>query len=149
MAATTYTIQTRPPVRAFAIAAVSAMLGAGLIVYSAASGWRLVLHIVLTMLGSLLLLVGIALTGIAYWAMRRTTVKLMLDDTGYRLDGGGENHQGRWLDVSQVTQSDGGAHVTIYHGPERRTHIVFSRTDQIDAVLDDMRERLKRSRRRS
>lgn len=147
MPVTQYTIQTHPPVRAFAIAAVSAMLGAGLIVYSAASGWRLVLHVVLTILGVLLLAVGVALTGIAYWATRRMSVTLTLDETGYRLDGGGENHHGRWLDVNQVTQSEDGSHVTIYHGPERRTHIVFSRTDQIDAVLNDMRDRLKQSRR--
>ena len=146
MAETTYTIASRPPVRAFLVAAVCSLLGAGAIVLAASGGWKLVWDVVLTILGVLLLIVGLALMGLAWWTMRRMSVTLTLDDTGFRLRGGEQLRRGEWLDVMQVTRSEDGSHVTIYHGPERRTHLLFDRTDQVDAVLDDMTRRLKRSR---
>lgn len=148
MAPTSYTIQSRPPVRAFAIAAAAALLGAFMIVFAGSKDWALVLPLFLGVLGVILLLAGVALAGLAYWTMRATSVTLTLDDDGYRLTGRGSDHSGSWLEVNQVTQSESGLHITIYHGPERRTHVVFSQTDQIDAVVDDLRTRLKASRRR-
>ena len=147
MSPTSYTIQSRPPVRAFAIAAVGALLGAFLIVFAASGEW-IVLDVILVIVGALLLLGGVLLAGVGFLVLRRTTVTLTLDDDGYQLVGGGRDHRGRWLEVNQVTQSEDGLHVTVYHGPERRTHVLFSGPDQIDAVLDDMRTRLKDSRRR-
>ena len=57
MAETTYTIQSRPPVRAFVIAAVGALLGALLLVLAIAQGW----HLVVAILGSVQLATGVAL----------------------------------------------------------------------------------------
>ena len=143
MSVTTYTIQSRPPVRAFALAAVSALIGAIVIVVASALKW----HWVVTVLGVLVLLAGVALLAVAFLAMKRMAVTLTLDDDGFSLIGGGTDHRGEWLDVNQVTQSGDRLHVTIYQGPQDRTHLLFSRPDQIDAVLADMTERLKQSRR--
>lgn len=146
MAETTYTIQSRPPIRAFVIAALSALVGAGLLVLAGAQGW----HVAVSVVGWVLLGVGVLLCGVAVVAMRRHRVRLILDDEGYVLAGQDLAHTGKWLDVNQVTLSEAGSHVTIYHGPERRTHLLFEGADaaQIDAVLKDLTARLKASRRR-
>ena len=147
MAETTYLIQSRPPVRAFVIAALCALVGAGLLVLAVSQGW----HVAVTIIGAILLACGVALAVAAGLAMRRLRVYLTMDEDGYSLVGQGEEHVGDWLDVNQVTRSgEGGGHVIIYHGPERRTHLFFSASDpgQIDTVLDDLRDRLKASRRR-
>lgn len=143
MAETTYTIQSRPPVRAFAIAAVSALLGAFLLVLALANGWS----VVVSVLGGLLLAAGVALLVVAYLSMQRLAVHLTLDEDGYRLVGPSTRHEGRWADVSKVTQSEDGVHVTIYHGSVRRTHLLFSRDDDVlESVLDDVRARLQAAR---
>lgn len=147
MAETTYLIQSRPPVRAFVIAALCALVGAGLLVLAVSQGW----HLAVTIVGAILLACGVLLAAVAVAAMRRLRVYLTMDEDGYSLVGQGQEHVGEWLDVNQVTRSGEGGHVIIYHGPERRTHLYFSTTDpdQIDAVLDDLRDRLKASRRRA
>lgn len=143
MAETTYTIQSRPPVRAFAVAAVGALLGAFLLVLALVEGW----HVVVAVLGGLLLAAGLALLIVAYLSMQRLAVHLSLDESGYRLVGPGGRHDGRWADVSKVTQSEDGTHVTIYHGPVRRTHLLFARDDDaLAAVLNDIRARLQAAR---
>lgn len=143
MAETTYTIQSRPPVRAFVIAAVGALLGALLLVLAIAQGW----HLVVAILGGVLLAAGVALLIVAFMSMQRLAVHLTLDDDGYRLVGPGDDHEGEWADVSKVTQSEDSVHVTIYHGSVRRTHLLFSRPDaEIDRVLDDIKERLESRR---
>ena len=74
MAETTYTIQSRPPVRAFVIAAVGALLGALLLVLAIAQGW----HLVVAILGGVLLAAGVALLIVAFMSMQRLAVHLTL-----------------------------------------------------------------------
>lgn len=140
MAESTYLIQSRPPVRAFAVAAVVALAGALLLVGSLAWGW----HLLVGVIGGIALAAGVALTVIAFLSIRRLAVRLTLDDDGYTVSGSEVDHSGQWRDVSKVTRSKEGAHVTIYHGPVRRTHLLFPAGDspQIDEILADVRARL-------
>ncbi len=99
----------------------------------------------LVVLGALLLAAGVVLLVMALVSMNRFAARLTLTDKGYRLVGPrGVDHAGEWADVSKVTQSQEGSHVTIYHGAVRRTHLLFPGGDraQIGEVLADIRARL-------
>lgn len=140
MAETVHVIKPRPPVRAFVISAAADLLGAVLLVAAMKQGW----HTVLVVLGVILFVAGSALMVMAFGSVNRLAVRLTLDDDGYRLVGPSVDHSGKWEDVSKVTQSQEGSHVTIYHGVVRRTHLLFPGGDraQIDEVLTDIRARL-------
>lgn len=140
-----YVIPPRPPVRAFVIAAFAALLGAFLLVASLTWRW----HLAFAILGGVALAVGVLLAVLAYLSLSRLAVRVELDESGYRITGSSVEHAGQWLDVSKVTQSEEGSHVTIYHGNVRRTHLLFPRGDspQIAQVLGDVKARLQASRR--
>ena len=141
MAESTHVIKPQPPVRAFVTAAVADLVGAVLLVAALSQGW----HVAFAVLGGLILLAGVALLVMALVSMNRFAARLTLTDEGYRLTGPGVDHEGAWADVSKVTQSQEGSHVTIYHGAVRRTHLLFPGGDraQISEVLADIRARLQ------
>lgn len=141
MAETTYVIKPQPPVRAFVTAAVADLVGAVVLVVALSQGW----HVAFAILGGLILVAGVALLVAAIVSINRFAARLTLTDEGYRLVGPGVDHAGEWADVSKVTQSQEGSHVTIYHGSVRRTHLLFPGGDraQIDQVLADVRARLQ------
>ena len=144
MAESTYLIQPRPPVRAFVIAAVAALAGALLLVGALASSW----HAAVAVLGGLLLAVGVALLVAAFVSMSRLAVRLVFDDDGYAVRGLDAEQSGRWIDVTKLTVSEDGGHVTIYHGAVRRTHLLFPGRERtlVDDVLADATARLRQSR---
>ncbi|MDO5678414.1 MAG: hypothetical protein Q4G35_13020 [Propionibacteriaceae bacterium] len=141
MAETTYLIQPRPPVRAFAIAAVATLLGAVLLVASLSSGW----HVVVSLLFALLFVAGLALLVAAFMSMGRLAVQVTFTKDGYRVQGREVEGEGSWVDVTKVTQTQTGNRVTIHHGPERATYLMFPGNDaaQVDAVVADLKERLR------
>lgn len=140
MADSTHVIKPQPPVRAFVTAAVADFAGAVLLVLALGQGW----HVAAVVAGGLLLAAGVVLMVMALVSMNRFAARLTLTDKGYRLVGPGVDHAGEWADVSKVTQSQEGSHVTIYHGAVRRTHLLFPGGDraQIGEVLADIRARL-------
>lgn len=140
MADSSYVIKPRPPVRAFVIAAIASLVGAILLVIGLSQG----LHVAVPVIGGVILVGAVALLTGAVLSMRRLAVTLTLGDDGYVLRGPGLEHSGQWSDVSKVTQSAEGSHVTIYHGVVRRTHLLFPGGDrqQIYDVLMDIRARL-------
>ncbi len=140
MAESTHVIKPRPPVRAFVIAAVGSVVGAVLLVLGLGQD----LPIAVPVAGGIVLASAVALLLGALLSMRRLAVTLTLDDDGYVLKGPGLEHAGQWSDVSKVTQTAEGSHVTIYHGSVRRTHLLFPGGDrqQIADVLNDVRARL-------
>ena len=144
MAESTYLIQPRPPVRAFVIAAVAALAGALLLVGALASSW----HAAVAVLGGLLLAVGVALLVAAFVSMSRLAVRLVFDDDGYAVRGLDAEQSGRWIDVTKLTVSEDGGHVTIYHGAVRRTPLLFPGRERalVDDVLADATARLRQSR---
>ena len=141
MPESTHVIKPQPPVRAFVTAAVADLAGALLLVAALSQGW----HVAFVVVAALLLVAGTALMIGAFVSLNRLAVRFTLTDEGYRLLGPGVDHAGQWADVSKVTQSQEGSHVTIYHGAVRRTHLLVPGGDraQIDEVLAEVRARLK------
>lgn len=137
---TQHLIKPRPPVRAFAIAAVLSIVGAILLVF----GLRNSLGVVLVILGALFLLLGVvlALTGIT--AMLRQRVTITLTEEGYELNSRHGVFQGEWEAVTRITQSKDGKHFTIHEGDEVRRHLIFApgATLEVDEFLKDLAERL-------
>ena len=129
--------------RAFAIAAILSLLGAVFLVLSLQNAW----HAVVVVLAAVVLALGIALFAMALVSMARLGVRITLTDEGYHVSGTNQEHSGGWADVSKVTQAVHGAHVTIYHGNVRRTHLIFPggpAQDQMQDVVDAIMERLGR-----
>ena len=142
-----YLLKPRPPVRAYGIAAVASLLGALFLVLSFSNGW----HAVVTVLAGIVLLLGLALLVLAMLSTQRNTVRITLDDHGYRIEGTLQSHDGQWHDVSKITQSVEGGHVTIYHGNVRRTHLIFpgpGDPELISVVLDDVKSRITQAKRK-
>ena len=144
MAESTYLIQPRPPVRAYLVAAIAALAGALLVVGALAQGW----HVAVLVIGGVLLAAGVALTVAAFLSMSRLAVHVVFDDDGYAVRGVDAEHSGKWLDVTKLTVSEDGGHVTIYHGAGRRTHLLFPGRERtlVDDVLADATARLRQSR---
>lgn len=144
MAATSYLIQPPPPVRAFAIAAVAALLGALLLVVALSSGW----HVAFAVIGGLVLVAGLALTALALHVMRQATLRLTLTADGYTVTGNGTRLEGVWREVSRVTVTKERDRLTIHHHDDRRANLIFPITanSQIDDVIADLRERLDAAR---
>ncbi|RRD45689.1 hypothetical protein [Tessaracoccus sp. OH4464_COT-324] len=120
MSERTFFLKPRPPLRAFLIAAVASLGGAVLAVVSLENSWTVV-----AILAIVVLMAGIALFAAAIVSMSRLGVTIRLDDEGYRISGTRQVHQGKWADVTKVTQTVDAAHITIYHGDVRRTHVIF------------------------
>lgn len=139
----TFILRPRPPLRAFAIAAILSLVGAVMLVFSLQSDW----HVVVTVLAVIALALGVVLFAMALVSMARLGVRISLTDEGYHVSGTNQEHSGAWTDVTKVTQAVHGAHVTIYHGNVRRTHLIFpggAAQQQMQDVVDEITERLNR-----
>ena len=101
-----------------------------------------------SLIGGVLLAAGVALTVAAFLSMSRLAVHVVFDDDGYAVRGVDAEHSGKWLDVTKLTVSEDGGHVTIYHGAVRRTHLLFPGRERtlVDDVLADATARLRQSR---
>jgi len=106
----TYVLKPRPPLRAFAIAAAAAVLALLLIVVGGTNHW----HLGVIVIGWVLLLLALALLGLALWSMQRMRLFVDLDEKGYAITGAGADTTGTWADVKKVTSADGGAVITFY-----------------------------------
>lgn len=138
-------LKARPPMRAFIIAAVVSLLSAVIAVLALQNSitWLAIIAI-------LVLAASIALFAIAVVTMSRLGVRIELDDEGYRITGTSQNHSGQWADVTKVTESLEGAHITIYHGEVRRTHVIFPggpAQQQLPEVVEEILRRLETARR--
>lgn len=139
----TFFLKPRPPLRAFAIAAVLSLLGALFLVLSLQLEW----HVVVAVLAAVVLAIGITLFAVSLVAMARLGVRITLTDEGYHVSGTNQEHSGAWADVTKVTQAVDSAHVTIYHGNVRRTHLIFPggpAQEQMPEVVEAITERLRR-----
>lgn len=120
MAATEYILQPSPPVRAFAAAAAICAISTALILVSISNEW----HILVTVIFSITGVLGLALAGLGIGASQRMKVIVRLEDDGYQVRGAGFSKAGSWADVTKVTETTDGRHITIYHGPVVRTHLL-------------------------
>ena len=145
MSERTFFLKPRPPLRAFGIAAVLSVVGAGLLVAALQSGW----HVAVSILAGVVLAAGIVLFFMALVAMDKLGVRITVDDEGYEISGTDQDHSGKWSDVTKVTQAVDTAHITIYHGNVRRTHLIFPggpAQQQMGEVVDAILERLGRAK---
>lgn len=140
MADTSYVIKPQPPVRAFAIAAVLSLLGAALIVAALAVAW----HWIAVVAGAVVLAAGLGLLAAGLYSMRAREVTLTLSDDGYALASWRGVEEGRWRDVTRVTQSVDGMHLTIFEGDDVRRHLLFApgATRPDERLLADLTARL-------
>lgn len=144
MAATEYVLQPRPPVRAFLIAALTCLVATIMIAVSRSQEW----HVAVTIVFAVLLLLGLLLAGAGWASIKKMQVHVRLDDDGYRIAGLGNERSGAWRDVTKVTQTTDGRHITIYHGTVARTHLLCpsgTSGSQFKAVLDDIARRLDKA----
>ncbi|MFP5416189.1 MAG: hypothetical protein ACLGHZ_04825 [Actinomycetes bacterium] len=126
-----FVIRPRPAVRAFAIAAVLALLGALVLVADSLWAWG----VAAVVLAVLLVVAGVALAGLAVAAAARQRVTVELDDDGFRvLPLSGTGHEGRWSEVTRVTRAAG--RLTLHSGDEKRIHLIApsGSTADLDAL---------------
>lgn len=138
MAADQFVIVPRLPVRAFALAAVLALVAAGLVVVPLDGVLRTVLVVVAVVLFVLAALV----VGLAFAASRRQRVTVNLDEDGYRVDTPAGVRLGTWKDVTRVTTAPG--RITLHQGEEERVHLVAptGQVPQLDAIAQAISKRL-------
>lgn len=116
----TYLLKPHQPVRAYALTAVLAVLGAGTVVAARDWEWPVAVQVI----GWVLLGVALVLVVVAAVAVRRMRVTIELDDQGYAIIGPHGERTGDWQDITKVTQSAGGSRLTFHHGPEHRTILI-------------------------
>ncbi|MCW5950698.1 MAG: hypothetical protein KIT69_00290 [Propionibacteriaceae bacterium] len=114
-------MKPRPPVRAFGVAAVLALVGLGFFMAPELFGW----HDILRAIGIVFILLGFGILALAIVAMQRMKVEIILDDDGYRVIGPFGARTGGWADVVRVTRATG--RIVLYGRDERRTVIAMPR----------------------
>ena len=138
----TFFLKPRPPLRAFFLAALLSLVGGVLTVSSLQHGW----NALAVTLSVIVLVLGIALFTVAILATIRLGVRITITDEGYKVSGTQTTREGQWKDVSKVTQAVEGAHITIYHGNVRRTHLIFPggpAQARMQEVIDEIMARLE------
>lgn len=130
------------PLRAFAVAAGLALIGAALVVATSAAGLPAALGIV----GWVLLAGAVALLVASAVSWRRMRVRVELTDDGYIITGPDRQQSGRWSEVTKVTQSP--TSLTLHHGPDQRVLLVSHRgvTAELIHLSGDLARRLDASR---
>ena len=138
----THLMKPRPPVRAFGLAAVFALVGVGFFVAPDVLGWDRVLRAI----GVVFIVLGFAILGLAVVAMQRMKVEIVLDDAGYRVIGPFGAKTGAWADVVRVTRAEG--QILLYGRDNRRTVIVMPRggVGDLDALGADIAQHLNAHR---
>lgn len=141
----TYVLRPQPPMRAFLLAASLAVLGVLLVVVCAATH----ANGVLMTLAVLLVVVGVVLVGAGMVSMQRLRSFVDLTDEGWTVRTPGRSRSGTWAEVTKVTSSMEGAHLTLYLGRIERTHILAPgniASDEMNALAADIATRLDRNR---
>ena len=124
--------------RAFAVAAVLAVVGAGVTVLPLDGAARVAVIVV----GILLIVAAAALVGLAFAASRRQRVTIELDEAGYRVNSPTGVRSGSWQDVTRVTAAPG--RITLHRGETERVHLVApqGQLPQFDAIAEAISKRL-------
>lgn len=142
MSTTTHALRLRPPLRAFALAAAFAVVGAVFVVAPEAFGWNPITRFI----GLGFLAISLLLAGFATWAMRRARVDIELDDEGYRITGPTGPKAGSWTEIAKVTRGEG--QIVLYGRDGSRTVMGRPRGGRgdLDALGVDIARRLDLSR---
>jgi hypothetical protein len=141
MTQTVHVIRARPPLRALALGAVGTVVGLGLVLVGSLAGWTGP-----SVAGWVLVVVGLGLFGAAWLAASRARVQVVVDDTGYRLDGPDGTSTVQWSDVTRVTRA--ADRLVLYSRDGIITELVApaSSLADLDAIGADMARHLDASR---
>lgn len=96
-----YLLRPAPPIRAFGLAGILAIVGAVVIVLAAENGWPAAVPVI----GWILVGLCVLLIAGAVLAMFRLRVHANFDKTGYHIQSQRGTVDGPWLDVTKVTLS--------------------------------------------
>ncbi len=142
VASTTHQIRQRPPLRALALAAVLMVVGLVLVLMAELLDGNLAL----TVIGLVVLALGLALFGTSWWASRVTRVQVLLDDDGYSIEGRDSALSGRWSDVGRVTR--GSDRITLYRADGHRVQLIVpsGHPSELDNLGADIIRRLDADR---
>jgi hypothetical protein len=141
-----YRLSPPPPVRALAISAGGALLGAAGVVVASALGW---VGWVLVLAGTLLTL-AIVLAVVAVIATWRLRTTVLVGAGGITVRGGGTRGSLRWSEIDRVVQE--GPHlVLLARGDPSPTDLVILRPRSaadptFTALVEEVRARLDRDR---
>lgn len=124
--------------RAFAVSAVVAAVGAMIAVLPLEGAGRIALIVV----GALLIVGAAVLIGLAIGTSRRQRVTIALDEAGYRVDSPAGVRTGTWADVTRVTAAPG--RITLHQGDQERVHLVApdGQLPQFEAITQAISQRL-------
>ncbi|WP_072041968.1 hypothetical protein [Nigerium massiliense] len=139
---TTYRIKARPAVRAYALAAVLAIVGALLIVLANLNAWS----VAVTVIGVVLLVLGVALVGLGYVAGKRMQVSLALDERGYSIRDRSGQREGTWAGITRVTQGPGRL---TFHGTDDNGFVLYDPSgdaELLNRLAADVAEHLDHDR---
>lgn len=138
----TYILRPAPPIKAFFIAAILIIVGAVLTVTASAQAW----HVVVTVLGVIVLVAGVALAVMAVVAMFRSRVKAELSGSGFRITTSNEVIDGRWSDITKATRSESGHRITLQLRDDTERHVlspVGRENPDMAAFTEDLVARLR------
>lgn len=130
-------LKPRPAVRAFGLAAVLALVGAGLIVAASQYAW----HVAVSAMGGMLLVASVVLIALAIMAPARRAVTVELDDKGFRVLDAEGVQSASWDDVTKVTAIPG--RLTFHAGTSKRFQLIAPEaTSDLDEIADEVARRL-------
>ncbi len=103
-------------------------------------------NLALSVIGLIVLGLGLALFGAAWWASRVTRVEVVLDDDGYAIEGRDSAFSGRWADVTRVTR--GADRITLHRSDGQRVQMIVPRghPSELDELGADITRRLDADR---
>lgn len=138
----THVLKPRPPLRAFALTAILALVGVVVFASPDLFGWDPVLRTV----GIAVLVLGFGILVLAFGAMRRNQVQVILDAQGYRVVGPDRTRTGSWEDITKVTRAN--RQLILYGRDGKRTAITLPRGGggDLDALGADVARRLDTQR---
>lgn len=142
MSTTRHVMKPRPPLRAFGMAAVLAVVGMGFVVSSDAFGWNPIVRAI----GIVFVAAGLVLLALGFVAIQSRRVEIVLDDAGYRVTAPTGASAGSWADVVRVTRAE--RRLIVYGRDGSRTLMTHPRggAGDLDALGADIARRLDSSR---
>ncbi|MEA4944417.1 MAG: hypothetical protein VB080_08255 [Propionicimonas sp.] len=142
MATTTHLMKPRPPLRAFGIAAVLAVVGIGFFALELAVHWHWALQVV----GVVFLVLGLLLVVLALIVSRQQYATVELDNDGFRVVSPSSTRSGEWDDIVKVTRAAG--RITLFRRDGSQIALVVPRggSGDLNALGRDIADRLNAHR---
>lgn len=138
----TYRLDAALPVRAFGNAAGLLVVGVILLALSTGLQWP----VVVTVIASVVVVLGVALLALALVVTFRGRVRITLTDTGYELAALGRTSGHEWTEVTRATMTED--ELRLYRRddedrPDRVPLLDPSRRDELDRLAAEVTERMR------